>query len=159
MSSCFHSWSEHPFRFSKRLFAKKVVKERLQKIGKDSERKPRLSIRSSILRRIERLHYWRTPSLGKRRMLVLCHGRNHQKLLPSFYKDYALLYVDSDKKCNPDVVMDIKKDIDLFLPFGKFDAIAFVFSPYDVYLSDHVRETIKQLLAPCGTQLPSPKAL
>lgn len=154
MSSCYHSWGDYPFRFSKRLFAKKVVKERLQKLGKDTRRKSRPSIRNSILKKIENLRYWHTRSLGKRRMLVLCHGRNHPKLLPSLRKEYSLLYVDKNKKCRPDVVMNIRRDIDLFIPFGKFDAIAFVFPPYDLFLSEQLRENIKQLLAPSGTQLP-----
>lgn len=84
---------------------------------------------------------------GKKKMLILCHGHEHEKLLQSrYYTQYDMIFVDIREQCKPDVVLDIGLDLHMLFPCGPFDVIAFMHPPYTLFTNPRVITTVKQLL-------------
>lgn len=86
----------------------------------------------------------------KKRMLVLCHGRNHRKLNQEILDEYEVVFVDASRTSNPDVVCDISQHLHLFLPYGPFDVVSFVYAPCHLFSDQYVRDVVSQLVKKDG---------
>ena len=86
-------------------------------------------------------------------MLVLCHGRHHQRILSQWRDKYHILYVDEDAKCKPHLVLNILSQLHLLVPYGPFDAVAFIHAPFHVFANPDVCSVVPRLLKPEGVVL------
>ena len=69
------------------------------------------------------------------KVLYLCHGRNHEKLK---YSKYATT-IDGDIRCNPDIVIDLIKNLNTFdkiIKDNTYDLIEMRFPYYKVIINN-----------------------
>lgn len=100
--------------------------------------------RNQLAKQIEK----RMERVKKTPLLVLCHGKKHPRT--NSFENYELIYIDHDVSCQPDIIMDITMDIDLFIPWGPFEMIVFMHPPFDLFFDKTVRHVIKKLLVARG---------
>lgn len=107
------------------------------------------------------------PMHSRPRVLLLTHGREHERRNPGYrflkrHKDYCFdhgCYVDAEQECKPDHVMDLTMNhTDAFETH--FDYIFCMFTPFWVLKSKTFWYNVESWLAPGGiVQTLCPRAL
>src|SRR3972149_9172159 len=102
--TCHHKWV-YVSRFSLRLhFKRRKLLNKIEEFQHDQEDTLLSAVEQQIMTKWQ-LRCRRNS--GKKKMLVLCHGRHHQRILSQWRDEYNMVYVDEDAKCKPHLVLNI----------------------------------------------------